>query len=852
MSDVNDSKQIASSATGSDLPRVQVGQDQTHWSNQNAQTFRDLSDRETSPVADIETKMRVMTIGVADVVEHADTPSQLREQLRGPLEVARQAKVNGGSEALTRHHYEQLFEALVSSSDSQNSRGLPQSIHENLRATYESSTRPRDINWGREDNLRVMTKIALSVVGDADTPAPLRDHLRGPMAVAERAHVNGGQEPLTRQHYEPLYEALNSSSDERVENELARAFSSEVREKWLQWDGERDIGRAPEQADLDTDPITNTIEVDGDDAATPEISPPGKDSDAGDTADSSSGTEKGSGKPDEDEKTTAAVAADERTRKPIMARTGYDLPTTVAAQYVARDGKFVDRKSERVHFEDRGKKLSTTSEERRVVEHMVEVAKAKNWDHLTLKGTEEFRRQAWLAAEIAGIETRGFKPTAQDLAALQARREEMRISAGERPDRENSIGIEPEPNSPEQKNEQGKEPAPVVSDRFAGMPDQHRRAIGALRDIFKQRGDSSDLVERALDAAAKSMINERVYVGRVIEHGAAPYDHNPENNDNYYVMLETPSGEQTVWGVDLATRAEEGLLNNGEDVVLAFQGKKPVTVQTPELDERGKRTGRMKEITTHRNTWDVLEAGKLIDLARQASTDEPNAAPETASPKSKAAGPQTRLSPEQEAEFRAQATPERLAALRIELAAERAEVEEALNRRFGLSAESEPRASKPTTPLSHEEIIKKHRDPLYREAYARELLESLGLDPNKVSEVSTQPVTSGKTTNGSENNKQPISADESRASLAEPASAREAALRAVLENEMDKNGVPESERGEFRANLEASLASARASGADLGIPEPLTVDRSVQAAHSPTQAKQINHVQDGISPDLNH
>ncbi|MEM5312610.1 LPD7 domain-containing protein [Paraburkholderia sp. JHI869] len=41
---------------------------------------------------------------------------------------------------------------------------------------------------------------------------------------------------------------------------------------------------------------------------------------------------------------------------------------------------------------------------------MVEVAKAKNWSELQIKGTEEFRRQAWIAAELAGVPTRGFRP----------------------------------------------------------------------------------------------------------------------------------------------------------------------------------------------------------------------------------------------------------------------------------------------------------------------------------------------------------------------------------------------------------------------------------------------------------
>lgn len=118
--------------------------------------------------------------------------------------------------------------------------------------------------------------------------------------------------------------------------------------------------------------------------------------------------------------------------KPVFERTGYDVPKSVSNRYVAHEGKFLDRKSETVHFEDKGRSLSTASEDREVIAHMVEVARAKNWDELQLKGSEEFRRQAWIAAELAGVPTRGFKPGAQDRAALTAAREAMRIGAGEK------------------------------------------------------------------------------------------------------------------------------------------------------------------------------------------------------------------------------------------------------------------------------------------------------------------------------------------------------------------------------------------------------------------------------------
>ncbi|MEX3845536.1 LPD7 domain-containing protein [Paraburkholderia sp. BR10882] len=116
----------------------------------------------------------------------------------------------------------------------------------------------------------------------------------------------------------------------------------------------------------------------------------------------------------------------------IFRKDGYEVPTSVVAQYVAFDGKYLHRQTEVVHFHDKGRKLSTDSEDKAVVRSMMEIAKAKNWGEVQLKGSEEFRRQGWIAAELAGIKSTGFRPKAQDRALLQAAREEMRISAGER------------------------------------------------------------------------------------------------------------------------------------------------------------------------------------------------------------------------------------------------------------------------------------------------------------------------------------------------------------------------------------------------------------------------------------
>lgn len=78
---------------------------------------------------------------------------------------------------------------------------------------------------------------------------------------------------------------------------------------------------------------------------------------------------------------------------------------------------------------------------------MIAVAHAKGWKEITLSGSEEFRRNAWIEASLAGIKAKGFKPVERDEAMLEAarrERESLNISAGRRDPQAPSAG-EPSP-----------------------------------------------------------------------------------------------------------------------------------------------------------------------------------------------------------------------------------------------------------------------------------------------------------------------------------------------------------------------------------------------------------------------
>jgi hypothetical protein len=292
--------------------------------------------------------------------------------------------------------------------------------------------------------------------------------------------------------------------------------------------------------------------------------------------------------------------------KPIFERTGYEVPKSVSNQYVAHDGKFLDRKSETVHFEDTGRTLATASEDRSVIAHMVEVARAKNWSELQLKGTEEFRRQAWIAAELAGVPTRGFRPKALDRAMLTAAREAMRIGVGEQ------VGDAQQVRTNTLETAAGltsdvAEPEKPVSDAEARAP---AAPIGAAP--VRQRPKQSDRARPARQADAPSSSLEQpaagVTAGVLVAHGLAPFNHDARQKPSYYATVRTVNGERTLWGLDLERAINEAGVQVGQHIELEKNGSRTVTSSQRQFDAQGNELA-PKTVTSRRNEWRVSSPG---------------------------------------------------------------------------------------------------------------------------------------------------------------------------------------------------------------------------------------------------
>lgn len=302
-------------------------------------------------------------------------------------------------------------------------------------------------------------------------------------------------------------------------------------------------------------------------------------------------------KPDVDLGKTATAMADKDTEraddaasigKPILKRTGYELPTHVASAYSVEGGLFRDKNSYKVRFEDHGKKLSTSLEDGTVIAHMVDVAAAKRWDHIELTGTPAFRQMAWLAAESRGIRTKGYEPSPQDLQQLaQAKR-----------DRGVSI---------ESGGDQAKNNIIVSTERQIDVKGKSTERPPADRT----NDDTKVMYEQQASPADRPSEKGGPIVGRLIAHGRDNYNHDPDEKESYFVTLQTPAGERTIWGKDLERSMAGEEFKPGDAISLERKGSEAVTVDANVRDDSGKVVGK-EEISAQRNVWEVQPAGLVV------------------------------------------------------------------------------------------------------------------------------------------------------------------------------------------------------------------------------------------------
>ncbi|MEB2558794.1 DUF5710 domain-containing protein [Burkholderia cenocepacia] len=288
------------------------------------------------------------------------------------------------------------------------------------------------------------------------------------------------------------------------------------------------------------------------------------------------------------------IDVDPSLRKPITTKDGYTIPAQVASRYMVKDGRFWkldgmegkpgEHPTTKPHFEDTGSRLKTQQNDRGTIADMLAVMKAKNIDSITVKGSETFRRNAWIEASLdGGIDVKGFKPKEADFALLEAAKRErdaLTIKAGTSPEPAAGpkVDAKVDPSA-------AKPSAPAASPKPDAVPTTTATPSAPVAS-----------------AATKPVVTSS---GELLQHGAARYENKPNESYSYFVRYRDDAGaERTVWGVDLQRAIAESGAKVGDTVSLKNMGRTPVTVQEQVRDAAGKVIGTQPKDTI-RNAWEV-------------------------------------------------------------------------------------------------------------------------------------------------------------------------------------------------------------------------------------------------------
>ncbi|MCY1741013.1 relaxase/mobilization nuclease domain-containing protein [Ensifer sp. SL37] len=150
-------------------------------------------------------------------------------------------------------------------------------------------------------------------------------------------------------------------------------------------------------------------------------------------------------------------------------------------------------------------------------------------------------------------------------------------------------------------------------DRFKHTMVEHAAALGVelVNSSRLSRGLTPAEAERNPHAARRGL------AGTLVAHGAAPYQHKPNERMSYHVTVATPAGEKTLWGKDLAPVIRATGAVGGDAIRITHEGKQAVQVTT--------RDG--KVIETHRNKWAVELPERQVSATSAEFADPTPAAP---------------------------------------------------------------------------------------------------------------------------------------------------------------------------------------------------------------------------------
>ena len=225
-------------------------------------------------------------------------------------------------------------------------------------------------------------------------------------------------------------------------------------------------------------------------------------------------------------------------------------------------------------FRDHGRRLSTASENTEVIHSLIEIARSRGWQEISVDGTERFRQEAWRQGRLAGLAVRGYNPSLDERSEVirgQSRREEKREDTASVP----------------------------------STPSQATTAAAPSNEVA--------------EGQAVRKRSEELIVGKLVDHGREFYRFDAREGMSYFVRLETPDGERTLWGKDLQRALEKSLTQPkvGDEIAMRRTGSDSVTVKRRERDAEG-HVLKEHDLATQRQRW-VLEKREFFETRAKAA-----------------------------------------------------------------------------------------------------------------------------------------------------------------------------------------------------------------------------------------
>ncbi|MET4292315.1 hypothetical protein ABIB06_002206 [Bradyrhizobium sp. LB8.2] len=228
---------------------------------------------------------------------------------------------------------------------------------------------------------------------------------------------------------------------------------------------------------------------------------------------------------------------------------------------------YADDKGEYLAFKVADDRLVTRHAAAEVIRDMVSVAQHRQWTSLEVRGSVEFRREAWLEASARGMQVRGYQPTELDRQTLADRQDVWKRT------QPRSLETGPSP----------------VSDK---------------------------------DGRAERLDYDKGVSGRLIEVGQAPYRNQNDAEKTAYVAIELDSGRRhQVWGVGLEKATADSDAKPGDRVQVRRDGVEQVT-KTIKVIDAANGQAHVERRQVLRNRWRVT-AETFRSADRQTAARDP-------------------------------------------------------------------------------------------------------------------------------------------------------------------------------------------------------------------------------------